>query len=535
VAHFAPFLLVGLLVSTGDELKKRRASFTVSKETTHVTGPVGKDGYIDYPAALNERLGKGVTPNSNANVLIWQALGPTPQGSRRMPAEFFKLMGMDEPPEAGDYFVDMTQFTRNQLQLNDPDERFEIEQQSRAAGRRPLAAHDYPHVADWLKANTEPLDLVADAVKRPRYFNPHVPARREKGSAGLMSVAQPGVQSCRYVADALVARAMHRLHAGQTDAAWQDLLACIRLGRHVGRGATLIEALVGIAIGERAHRAALVFLERPELKAKDFRGFLADLRAAPPMPDLGHHLDTAERFIFIEWVMTADREGVEKLVEGLEMVDGLVKAVTDKEPAGRLFPEVPVPAGPQAINWDPALRAGNQLFDRLVAAARETDRPKREDQFDRIEKEIKDVRRKLAGSKEVEGAVRGTDVTPEARGRVFGDLLLILMVPAARKMQASFDRNEQTGRNLHVAFALAAYRRDHGAYPKSLDALAPKYLPKVPDDLFTGKPLVYRPVEAGYLLYSFGPNGKDDGGRWFNDDPRGDDPGVRIPLPEPKK
>jgi hypothetical protein len=49
--------------------------------------------------------------------------------------------------------------------------------------------------------------------------------------------------------------------------------------------------------------------------------------------------------------------------------------------------------------------------------------------------------------------------------------------------------------------------------PKSLDALAPKYLAKIPDDYFTGKPLPYRPNENGYLLYSFGMNGKDDGGQ----------------------
>src|SRR5713101_3375645 len=70
--------------------KKHRGTFTISKETTYVTGPLDKDGYIDYAAALNERLGKGVTPENNANVPIWKALGPHPEGAT-MPAEFFKL------------------------------------------------------------------------------------------------------------------------------------------------------------------------------------------------------------------------------------------------------------------------------------------------------------------------------------------------------------------------------------------------------------------------------------------------------------
>src|SRR5262249_30308720 len=102
------FLVAGLLATSpasADEKtdpapKKAKPRFTISKESTYVTGPVDKDGYIDYQAALNDRLGKGVTPQNNANVLLWKALGPHPEGAK-MPAEFFKRMGMVEPPEKG--------------------------------------------------------------------------------------------------------------------------------------------------------------------------------------------------------------------------------------------------------------------------------------------------------------------------------------------------------------------------------------------------------------------------------------------------
>ena len=48
------------------------------------------------------------------------------------------------------------------------------------------------------------------------------------------------------------------------------------------------------------------------------------------------------------------------------------------------------------------------------------------------------------------------------------------------------------------------------------------------------KPLIYKPEANGYLLYSVGANGKDDGGRSFGDDPPGDDLVVRMPVPEQK-
>ena len=47
-----------------------------------------------------------------------------------------------------------------------------------------------------------------------------------------------------------------------------------------------------------------------------------------------------------------------------------------------------------------------------------------------------------------------------------------------------------------------------------LDALAPAYLNHVPDDQFALQgALRYRRTKAGYVLYSVGPDGKDDGGR----------------------
>jgi hypothetical protein len=67
-------------------------------------------------------------------------------------------------------------------------------------------------------------------------------------------------------------------------------------------------------------------------------------------------------------------------------------------------------------------------------------------------------------------------------------------------------------------------------FPLDDDALAPTYLPEIPQDLFSGRPLIYRPADQGYLLYSVGVNGRDEQGRSFDDDPRGDDLAIRMPL-----
>src|SRR5713226_5079350 len=117
--------------------KKHRGRFTIGKETTYITGPLDKDGYIDYAAALNERLGKGVTAENNANVLIWKAIGPRPEG-KEMPAEFFKLMGMEPPPEKGDYFIDLDKHLNDQFKIKpETKEAYEIRDQLNRCVQRP--------------------------------------------------------------------------------------------------------------------------------------------------------------------------------------------------------------------------------------------------------------------------------------------------------------------------------------------------------------------------------------------------------------
>lgn len=73
---------------------------------------------------------------------------------------------------------------------------------------------------------------------------------------------------------------------------------------------------------------------------------------------------------------------------------------------------------------------------------------------------------------------------------------------------------------LLTALALRAYNVEHSDYPQSLSQLAPAYLSRVPADPFAlNSPLRYRRTRTKYVLYSVGPDGKDDGGKRI-DDPR---------------
>jgi hypothetical protein len=84
------------------------------------------------------------------------------------------------------------------------------------------------------------------------------------------------------------------------------------------------------------------------------------------------------------------------------------------------------------------------------------------------------------------------------------------------KLWFRWDQKAVDNRLLATTLALRAYRLDHGAYPASLETLAPKYLPSVPQDPFGSGALRYRLTSSGYSLYSVGPDGKDDGGTPIN-------------------
>jgi hypothetical protein len=182
------------------------------------------------------------------------------------------------------------------------------------------------------------------------------------------------------------------------------------------------------------------------------------------------------------------------------------------------------------------LRDGNKWHDRMAAALRMKDRDAREKELDKIEADLKMTKKRLSekGDDDLRKLLLDKD-RPKEAGEAMSDVLIALLVPAIRKVQNAYDRTEQVQRNLRIAFALAAYHSEKGSYPGKLDDLAPKYLPTMPDDIFSGKALIYRPSEKGYVFYSVGVNGKDEEGRWTDDDPPGDDVGVRMPRPERKK
>jgi len=68
-------------------------------------------------------------------------------------------------------------------------------------------------------------------------------------------------------------------------------------------------------------------------------------------------------------------------------------------------------------------------------------------------------------------------------------------------------------RSLATACAVERYRMAHGRLPATLEDLVPAFLPSIPTDPLTGKPLCYKPSESSsYLIYGTGWDQTDNAG-----------------------
>jgi hypothetical protein len=104
----------------------------------------------------------------------------------------------------------------------------------------------------------------------------------------------------------------------------------------------------------------------------------------------------------------------------------------------------------------------------------------------------------------------------QARWRALAgeSFLLSVSAPATERMVAQAWRLQTHRRALLTTLAVLRCGRDKGAYPATLDALvADGYMKELPLDPYSGKAFGYRTTANGFLLYSWGENLVDDGGR----------------------
>jgi hypothetical protein len=545
----------------------------ISKETTYITAPLRPDGLPDYEKYVLELYRDGVTPENNAAVLLWQAMWPGDLEPEQY-AVVAKELGLSHIPSAHNALVPpYREVTRERVakwlneraglgagaangesaaggEVTDGEARPEngydpsvehVDLVIDQAMSRPWTSEQIPPLGKWIEENQKAIDWIVEASQRPRYYSPS-PTLLNQERNMLIAILLPDIQSSREAARALHTRAMWHLGEGRLEVAWQELLATHRLARLVGQGPSLVGQLVAIAIDGMACDATRTMLGDERLTAELAVRILGDLGNLPSLYNSADAIEQFERVMALDAVIHFKTFGVK---ESMDILTGSSRVGPRASSIGSL-----------TIDWNIVLSNTNDWYDRLVAAARLPTRPQRQAAFAVLDDEMAQMGGNAGGT-----ALLGAYFNRGQRSELIGNVVAALMLPALGAATNAEDRGQTMLELTRLAAALAVYRAKHGQHPDSLDDLVPGVLDELPVDVYNAKSFVYKRDGEGYLLYSAGPNGNDDGGNnaqmqvfegrsqedmtsdewegiWNKITPDADDYSIRLPrpalkLPEP--
>jgi hypothetical protein len=504
----------------------------VSKETTHVLGPLRDDGTVDFLAAINEEMGKGVTPENNAAIAFWAAIGPShiPEDKR---TTFYDALGIPELAENGTYLVSEEEFYKKHLGVEQLTE-LQIQQMDRelsdpllVAYGRPWSASEFPLLTKWIDVNTSVLDRFVADSRRTRFYTPLYYNGSIDDPQSLFNIG--GRSEVRHLAMLLLARASLVLKSGAADKAWDECLVVHRFARQLGQQPFFIDFMVATIVEDCAIVFEEVIAANAELGCEQARRFQADLDRLLPMPALAAVMDFGVRLYKLHEIcciarkpLAARASWAESYITGGEMLAGDNAVMKQAKEFAALVTD-------HRIDWNQVLHRVNEWHDRVADAYRQPNHQRRKAAFQPLQTELDTIRSSIWS--------RSTGASQSAGDRASSLAAGALISATAMSYEASgyFDERSAVRIDLaKLAFALSTYKRENGGYPVRLGDLAPKYIAHVPADRFSGGELKYQITDAGCFLYSVGANETDDGGSaGAFGEPPGDDIAIRVPRKPP--
>lgn len=158
----------------------------------------------------------------------------------------------------------------------------------------------------------------------------------------------------------------------------------------------------------------------------------------------------------------------------------------------------------ELILTDPEVLANDGWNETLVADDRRFQLEYWTEMLDLVELEFPEIEQEALRMNEELDA----EFETKTQFRIYSMQMLIAPTGVTR----SFAQAQARDRATAVQLAIERYRKQHGKRPETIEQLTPDFLPEVPVDPFNGEPLRYIAGPEETLVYSVGPNMKDDGG-----------------------
>ena len=403
-----------------------------------------------------------------------------------------------------------------------------------SAGVEAMDAMPYPGseqwagAREWLTANAAPLATLRDTTRRPVFGFPIgvpvseadarllgkrlLPSASSSSAASasefpMFSILLPHLAPLRTAARILAVDMFAAAEIGDGERATRDAEAGIALSIHAQEGRFLVNDLVGVAMRRMTLGRMIALLEwKPELFTDSQ---LARMQAAATsVPAQLQHLNLdSERLGFndvVQRMYTDNGNGDGWFRPSLAQMEALGLAMA----LGETNPDAP---GDMTQRMAAASGVILAPFAALYVAGRRDMLDRYNTIISRYEEDASlplrdfDHSRGAESDNEIETMMGGT--TERWRW-----CLVSFLTPALGKAS----RVSAVGRAVCLAtatgYAAERYRRAHGAWPNAASDLVPAFMATVPQDPWSGKPVLMSSDADGFRIWSIGRDGVDDRG-----------------------
>ena len=311
------------------------------------------------------------------------------------------------------------------------------------------------------------LAKLADDLKRPHCrFN----IRYEDGFAAVL----PHLSTMKNAATLFALSSAQRLSKGDTTGAWQDTLNGIRLGEQLRTEPFLISQLVRIAILEINFQTYWEGQVNHQWSAEQLTAFQETFQSIDLLAGMESAI-RAERNMINHWFTSVAQRGIQ--TQGFDELNSSLD----------FFPAIFFYGNQYQIN--------RILTEIILPGIDVSNHRLNVHQFKKMEEEMLDLKSSFLS---------------------FRHAIALMMLPGLDKYALKVSQTQAALDQSAIVAALERYRLAEGSYPEKLAALMPKFIAKIPGDLFHDQGLVYRINEDNsFTLYSTGYNGTDDSGEFF--------------------
>jgi len=358
----------------------------------------------------------------------------------------------------------------------------------------PLSEEKRQETAEALAENADALALFHQAA---RFDQSRYPV-----SLGQLFTNLSHLAPIKGIAHVLRAEVAVAIAENNTGAASEGICAILAAGRSMAREPLIISQLVGYAVDAIALQALEFALNDAELREAELANIQTAISKADDSESAARGL-IGERAFFIS---------------ALSDPGGYLAAARATPPSGieEIFSEVVIlPVTRLTGFWQRDLRFGIDALTTNIAWAR------------------------LPDPQRFQSATNSSAITSQAKSGYY--MMTSTLLPALEKYILRDSNHRAQIRTALAAVAIERYRADHkNELPADLPALIPAYIDRVPLDPYDGLALRYKRTNNGYVVYSIGPDAKDDGGA---EPPRGPKPKalwdvtfiVERPAAKPKE